>query len=179
MKLTRRSLLRGAAAVALLPAAALAQGRPVQESRRLVLHNLHTDEHLDTEYFRDGDYVPAALLAVQTLLRDHRNGERHVIDPRLLDYAYEVARQLGAEPLYGVISGYRSPQTNENLRERSSGVARHSLHIEGRAMDVRLARVDCATLAGHAQQLLRGGVGYYRTSDFVHLDTGPYRTWRG
>lgn len=181
MTYTRRRLLCGGAVLALLPAAAALAGRvsSTDRARHLVLHNLHTDEHLDTEYFRDGDYVPAALIAVQALLRDHRNGERHVIDPRLLDYAYDVARQLEVEPVYGVISGYRSPQTNEQLRERSDGVARHSLHLEGRAMDVRLAKVDSATLAAHARQLVRGGVGYYRNSDFVHLDTGAFRTWRG
>jgi len=81
--------------------------------------------------------------------------------------------------VFEVISGYRSPQTNERLRESGSGVARHSLHLEGRAIDVRIAGVDCATLAGRALELARGGVGYYRRSDFVHLDTGAFRTWNG
>jgi uncharacterized protein YcbK (DUF882 family) len=81
--------------------------------------------------------------------------------------------------VFSVISGYRSPQTNALLRERSSGVARHSMHLEGRAIDVRIAGVDCARLAGSALDLTRGGVGYYRASDFVHLDTGAFRTWKG
>jgi uncharacterized protein YcbK (DUF882 family) len=81
--------------------------------------------------------------------------------------------------VFGVISGYRSPATNERLRERSSGVARHSLHLEGRAIDVRLARVDSAELASRALELELGGVGFYRRSDFVHLDTGAFRTWKG
>ena len=112
-------------------------------------------------------------------MRDYRNGEQHPIDPPLFDYLYDVARALGVDPVFGVISGYRSPQTNERLRERSSGVARHSLHLEGRAIDVRLEGIDCTDLAAGALGLARGGVGYYRRSDFVHLDTGALRTWRG
>lgn len=147
--------------------------------KRIALRNLHTPESLDLEFFREGAYVPGALAAVQVLLRDYRNGEQHPIDPPLLDYLHDVAQRLGVEPVFHVISGYRSPQTNALLRERSSGVARHSLHLEGRAIDVRLAGVDCADLADRALGLSRGGVGYYRKSDFVHLDTGAFRTWRG
>jgi uncharacterized protein YcbK (DUF882 family) len=147
--------------------------------KRLALRNLHTPESLDIEFFREGAYVPDALAAIQVLLRDYRNGEQHRIDPPLLDYLHDVAQRLGVDPVFHVISGYRSPQTNALLRERSSGVARHSLHLEGRAIDVRLAGIDCAELADRALGLSRGGVGYYRKSDFVHLDTGAFRTWRG
>jgi uncharacterized protein YcbK (DUF882 family) len=90
-----------------------------------------------------------------------------------------VAHTAGVDPAFSVISGYRSPQTNARLHERSTGVAQHSLHIEGRAIDVRVAGIDCTDLAAHALGLKRGGVGYYRASDFVHLDTGAFRTWRG
>jgi uncharacterized protein YcbK (DUF882 family) len=78
-----------------------------------------------------------------------------------------------------VISGYRSPQTNARLHARSNGVSEHSLHMQGRAIDVRMAGIDCQELAAKAIELKRGGVGYYRASDFVHLDTGAFRTWRG
>ncbi len=147
--------------------------------KRIALKNLHTPESLDLEFFRDGAYVPDALAAIQVLLRDYRNGEQHAIDPPLLDYLHDVALNFGVDPVFSVISGYRSPQTNELLREHGSGVARRSLHLEGRAIDVRLAGVDCADLANGALGLRRGGVGYYRKSDFVHLDTGAFRTWRG
>jgi uncharacterized protein YcbK (DUF882 family) len=147
-------------------------------AKRVALFNLHTGEQLDVEFFRGG-YVPDSLAAIQVLLRDFRNDEQHPIDPRLMDYLYDVARHAGVDPVFSVISGYRSPQTNEQLRERSSGVARHSLHLEGRAIDVRLAGVHCADLAGRALDLTRGGVGYYAKSDFVHLDTGAFRTWKG
>jgi uncharacterized protein YcbK (DUF882 family) len=148
-------------------------------ARRIALLNLHTEERLDLEFFRAGAYVPEALAAVAVLLRDFRTGERHAIDPNLLDYLVNVAQSLGADASFSVISGYRSPLTNERLREQSAGVSQHSLHMEGRAIDVRMSGVDCASLAAHALELKFGGVGYYRASDFVHLDTGAFRTWRG
>ena len=186
---TRRRLLlaagtlAGASAAGMLvrPERARAGGAAANATaaKRLALINLHTSERLNLEYFRGADYLPDSLSAIQVLLRDYRNGEQHAIDPRLMDYLYDVARNIGVDPVFSVISGYRSPQTNEQLRERSNGVARHSLHLEGRAIDVRLAGVDCADLAARARALSRGGVGYYRKSDFVHLDTGACRTWNG
>jgi uncharacterized protein YcbK (DUF882 family) len=145
----------------------------------IALLNLHTDERLQVEYFRDGVYLAEALSAIEGVLRDFRTGERHAIDPRLMDHLVSVAESLGVDPEFSVISGYRSPQTNARLRERSTGVAQRSLHMEGRAIDVRVGGVDCATLAARAADLQHGGVGYYRGSDFVHLDTGAFRTWRG
>ena len=147
--------------------------------KRIALLNLHTDERLDIEYSRDGVHVPAALSAIEVLLRDFRTGDRHPIDPGLMDYLVRVADSAGIDPVFSVISGYRSPETNARLHERSTGVARHSLHIEGRAIDVRMSGINCADLAAHALELKCGGVGYYRASDFVHLDTGAFRTWRG
>ena len=148
-------------------------------ARHLTLKNVHTPEILDVVYRRGDEYLPDALAQAEAVLRDYRTGERHPIDPHLLDIHYEVAQSIGVEPVFSVISGYRSPQTNAMLHERSAGVASHSLHMEGRAIDVRLTDVNCADLADKALQLKRGGVGYYRQSDFVHLDTGRVRTWRG
>ena len=148
-------------------------------SRRIALLNLHTSERLDIEYFRGGAYLPDALSSIEGCLRDFRTGQRHDIDPRLMDYLVEVAHTLGVDPAFKVISGYRSPQTNAYLHDKSAEVAQHSLHMEGRAIDVRMTGVDCASLAAHAIDLKRGGVGYYRASDFVHLDTGAFRTWKG
>jgi len=187
MSWTRRRVLQlSGAAVAMTAAggwsrpARAAHPKPrATGAKRLSLVNVHTSEKLDLEYFRGGEYVPASLAAIQVFLRDYRNGEQHAIDRQLLDYLFDVAGQLRVDPVFSVISGYRSPQTNEKLRERSAGVARHSLHLEGRAIDVRLAGVDCADLAACALGMTRGGVGYYRKSDFVHLDTGPFRTWKG
>jgi uncharacterized protein YcbK (DUF882 family) len=159
--------------------AATSAATPAGAPRRVALLNLHTGERLEIEYFRNGAYAPEALAAIEVLLRDFRNGEKHVIDPKLMDYLVDVAQMLGAPPAFSVISGYRSPETNERLHDRSSGVSQRSLHMQGRAIDVRMTGVDCADLAAHAQQMKRGGVGYYRASSFVHLDTGAFRTWRG
>jgi uncharacterized protein YcbK (DUF882 family) len=156
-----------------------AMSAPNLKSRRVDLVNLHTGERLEIEYFREDAYVTEALAAIDVLLRDFRSGEKHAMDPKLLDYLVDVAAQVGTPAAYSVISGYRSPETNERLHERSSGVSQHSLHMQGRAIDVRMTSVDCADLAARAQDLKRGGVGYYRASNFVHLDTGAFRTWRG
>jgi uncharacterized protein YcbK (DUF882 family) len=188
MTWSRRRWLKAGGALAGLSAAtpwvrsACGQGLTATQgpaNRRIALLNLHTDERVEIEYFRDAIYVPEALSAIDGCLRDFRTGVRHAIDPVLMDYLVEVARTAGVDPAFSVISGYRSPQTNAMLHERSAGVAQHSLHMEGRAIDVRISGVDCADLAARALKLKRGGVGYYRASDFVHLDTGAFRTWKG
>ncbi len=175
----RRMLIASSLAggAALLPHSLL--GAPGGPARKIELTNLHTGEHVSVEYFRDELYVPAALAAIEAVLRDWRDGAKHAIDPTLMDYLVDVASQLNVPAAYDVISGYRSPQTNERLHERSSGVSQHSLHMQGRAVDVRMGGVDCKDLAAQAEQLRRGGVGFYRASNFVHLDTGAFRTWRG
>ncbi len=195
MTISRRNFLQwggiaaGAAGVGLLSGRALGAplgtqaatlfGAAGEVKKRISLRNLHTGEELDLEFFRDGGYVADAMTAIEHVLRDFRNGELHPIDPSLMDYLHQVAGALGVDPQFSVISGYRSPQTNAELRAHSSGVARNSLHMQGRAIDVRLAGIDCAGLAARAQLLRRGGVGFYRASDFVHLDTGASRIWRG
>ena len=179
--ITRRRMLEATAALtgaaAIWPRSLI--GSPSSTARRIALTNLHTDERLEVEYLRDDVYVPEALAALAVLLRDFRNGEQHAIDPKLMDYLADVADRLGVPPAFAVISGYRSPETNERLHERSGGVSQHSLHMQGRAIDVRMSGVDCRDLAARAEGLKRGGVGFYRGSDFVHLDTGAFRTWRG
>lgn len=147
--------------------------------RELSLHNLHTGEQLALRYFEDGQYLPAALLQLNHLLRDHRSNTATVMDPRLFDQLHALAGGARCTAHYEIISGYRSPQTNESLRAQSEGVARHSLHTEGRAIDVRLSGAPCNRLRDLALDLGRGGVGYYAKSDFVHLDTGRVRSWKG
>jgi uncharacterized protein YcbK (DUF882 family) len=148
-------------------------------AKRIALTNLHTGERLEVAYFRDDAYVPEAMASIELLLRDFRNGEKHPIDPKLMDYLVDVAALLAVPPAFSVISGYRSPETNERLHEHSSGVSQRSLHMQGRAIDVRVSGVDCKDLSDRAEEMKRGGVGYYRASNFVHLDTGAFRTWRG
>jgi uncharacterized protein YcbK (DUF882 family) len=123
-------MIAGASAAGMMGAAAEAADTPA--TRRIVLKSLHTPESLDIVFRRGDDYVPDALSAIQVLLRDYRTGAQHPIDPRLLDYLHDVAQLARVEPVFAVVSGYRSPQTNEMLHERSNGVASRSLHMEGR-----------------------------------------------
>ena len=174
----RRVLASGLAGTAALASGTLF-GAPNSSPKRIAFTNLHTGERLEVEYFRDGAYVPEAMASIEMLLRDFRNGEKHPIDPKLMDYLVDVAALVAVPPAFSVISGYRSPETNERLHERSSGVSQRSLHMQGRAIDVRMSGVDCKDLSDRAQELKRGGVGYYHDSNFVHLDTGAFRTWRG
>jgi uncharacterized protein YcbK (DUF882 family) len=181
MSVSRRSVLQTGAALAgvsLTGWSGMSFGAE-QAVRRIAFNNLHTGERVETDYFRNGDYVPESLEQIEQVLRDFRNGERHAMDPKLMDYLLEVAAKVGSQPVFSVISGYRSPETNEKLHAQSTGVSQHSLHMQGRAIDVRINGVDCAALAAAALELKRGGVGYYRASNFVHLDTGAFRTWRG
>ena len=158
---------------------ALQLERQVLAPRELSMLNLHTAERVQVRYFEDGRYLPDALKQLNHLLRDHRSGETATIDQRLFDQLHTLAAEARCVPHFEIISGYRSPATNEKLRAMSEGVARQSLHTQGRAIDVRLPRVNCSQLRDLALDLRLGGVGYYAKSDFVHLDTGRVRTWAG
>ncbi|OGU43084.1 MAG: Twin-arginine translocation pathway signal, partial [Hydrogenophilales bacterium RIFOXYA1_FULL_63_33] len=122
---------------------------------------------------------PDALAEINHVLRDYRNDQVAAIDTRLLDLLDRVKARLGTSQPFQVISGYRSPATNHLLAERSSGVAKHSLHMEGKAIDIRIPGVALADLRKTGLALQAGGVGYYPASDFVHLDVGRVRTWGG
>jgi uncharacterized protein YcbK (DUF882 family) len=160
--------------------AAPAQGMPdVLAPRTLGMVNTHTGERLQVRYFEAGQYVPAAMDRLSHLLRDHRSGESAAIDPRLFDQLHALARCAECEPHFEIISGYRSPASNAKLQAKSKGVATNSLHMQGRAIDVRLSGTRCSNLRDLALAMQSGGVGYYAKSDFVHLDTGRFRTWAG
>ncbi len=150
--------------------------------RSLAFHNTHTGERIETVYSVSGRYRESGLTAIDWILRDHRTNEVARIDPKLLDLLHvlrEQATVAGAPNpgVYEIISGYRSPYSNEMLRNRSGAVARHSLHLKGMAADVRLTGVPLPRLHAAALDLKRGGVGYYPGDDFVHLDTGRVRSW--
>lgn len=174
---TRRWAL--SAAVGLCSSALLPRGASATavESRSLQFQHLHTGEHLEIEYWRRGSYAPDALRAINHLLRDFRNNETHTIDTRLLDTLSDLSGRLETGRPFQVISGYRSPQTNAALAEASSGVARHSLHMDGQAIDIAVEGVSTETLRAAALALGRGGVGYYPNPGFVHVDVGRIRQW--
>jgi uncharacterized protein YcbK (DUF882 family) len=186
--LTRRDFLlrTGAGVLCVLPpaargqdAAVAAEEAPVEE-RHLQFFNTHTRETVKAVYKRGENFVPEALEAFKKVARDHRNGEMHEMDPRLFDQLYDLARAAQLEPHYEIISGYRSPASNNQMSARpGSGVSKKSLHMQGRAMDVRLKGCGTARLRDLALAAKRGGVGYYEKSDFIHIDTGSFRTWIG
>ena len=147
------------------------------QPRSLSLIHTHTGERLTETYFDANGYVSDALGRVNRFLRDFRTEEVHPIDVRVLDILHDLQVMTGHEAPYEIISGYRSPQTNAALRRNSTGVAEHSFHMQGRAVDVRLAGFSTSQLHALARSMRRGGVGFYPRSDFVHLDNGPVRFW--
>jgi uncharacterized protein YcbK (DUF882 family) len=177
----RRAFLRSAVAVCGVVGAVGLAPRLVRAApgRSLAFVHTHTGETLTIPYRTGACYAAGCLDAVNHLLRDFRTGDVHRIDPGLLDILCALQDRSGADEPFQVISGYRSPRTNAMLRGQSaaSGVAEHSLHLQGQAIDVRLAGVRTLRLAELARELQRGGVGYYAASDFVHVDTGRVRHW--
>ena len=168
-----RCLLLAGAACALGPRTAAAS----DGTRSLTFHHTHTSETATITFRRDGRYDEEALNQLNWLLRDWRVDTPVKMDPRLFDILWEVYRESGSREPIHVISAYRSPATNGMLRQRSRGVSEHSQHMSGKAMDVRLPDVDPARLRAIAMRLQYGGVGYYASSNFVHIDTGSVRAW--
>lgn len=148
--------------------------------RTLRLFNLHTGEKLNSTYWADGCYVPDELAGINQILRDFRRNEVIDIDPQLIDQVYLLQQKLGSTGVVEIISGYRSAATNQQLRKSGGGgVARRSLHMDGRALDLRLTDRKLADVRRSALKLQLGGVGYYPGSNFVHVDTGRVRQWQG
>jgi uncharacterized protein YcbK (DUF882 family) len=174
----RRLLSAGALALAAPLLAHAPRARASAEApRSLSFHNTHTGESLSIAYAAGRGYLETALSRIDWFLRDFRNGESRAIDPQLLDQLHRLAVLTGTATPFEVISGYRSPATNAFLARQSRGVARHSLHLEGRAIDIRLADVALPDLRDAALSLRAGGVGFYPESRFVHIDTGRVRRW--
>jgi len=161
----------GALAVA-GPAAALSL-----PERRLNMANAHTWEKLDLVYWADGAYIQESLDAIDHLMRDHRADKVKAIDIDLIDQLYILYTALDTKERVHVLSGYRTPETNAALRKRSRGVAKYSLHMEARAMDINIPGTDPKAIQQTALAMKAGGVGYYARSGFVHIDTGNVRNW--
>lgn len=147
------------------------------ERKTLSFYHTHTRQSLDVAYFRHGMYDQAALRQINHYLRDFRTGEVHTIDRRLLDVLWDIQQDMGYKGTFEVISGFRSPATNKKLRKNSVGVAKKSLHMQGRAIDIRFSEAPTRYVQQCAIAMQCGGVGYYPKSDFVHIDTGRFRTW--
>jgi len=146
--------------------------------RRLRLTNAHTWEKLDLVYWADGAYIPDSMAAINHLMRDHRANRVKAIDVKLIDQLYILVNALETEEQVHILSGYRTPETNAALRKRSNGVAKYSLHMEARAMDINIPGIHAKDIHTNAIAMKAGGVGYYAKSGFVHIDTGKVRNWQ-
>ncbi|HEX8609775.1 MAG TPA: DUF882 domain-containing protein [Telluria sp.] len=175
----RRSFLKSSVVLAsALSLPALARtAKAASGERTLRLYNTHTGESLRSVFWAEGNFLPESLTDINKLLRDHRSNTVAEIDPQLLVLLNRVSTTLGQDPVLHVISGYRSPETNQKLAEASDGVARHSMHLEGKAIDIRMPGKSLAQVHKAALNARGGGVGYYPDSQFVHLDTGRLRRW--
>ena len=156
----------------------VAANLPDQSDYQLHLYNIHTREHLDVVYRHGDRYDADALVRINEYLRDYRTGSIREYDPQVFDLLHDVVASVGhADGEIQIVCGYRTPHTNEYLRTHGHGVARHSLHMQGKAIDIRIPGVSAAKLRDAALALHRGGVGYYADSNFVHVDTGRVRRW--
>ncbi len=177
--ISRRRFLKLGMLAATLPLPAYASTGRAEAERKLGFFNLHTGEKAVLPYWIQGEYVPDALAEINHVLRDHRTNEVAAIDTGLLDLLHRVNTTLGTAQPFQVISGYRSPASNQMLARHSSGVAKHSLHMQAKAIDIRIPGVTLADVRRTGLMLKGGGVGYYPGSNFVHLDVGRVRTWQG
>jgi len=180
---SRRGVLAAfaATAVSAAPTYANATGflRGAGDIRQLRMFSGRTGESIDTIYWIEGEYIGDALAEINYFMRDWRNNTTVNIDTRNIDIMAASLRLMNADNPYMLLSGYRSPETNAMLRSRSSGVARKSLHMTGQAADLRLEGRTTAQISAAARSCRAGGVGRYPGSNFVHMDCGPVRTWRG
>ena len=173
----RTSIMRARARAHYQPARYVPQRSYGGEIRSLTINNVHTGETLNTVYYENGDYVPGALDEVNYFFRDFRANLIKPIDPRLLDLLHTIHATSDTTKPFNLVSGYRSPQTNAWLASQTEGVARHSMHIEGKAADINLPGRQLSLLQRIALAMRYGGVGYYPQAGFVHVDTGRVRRW--
>ena len=181
MHCTRRDFIKlgltGATASLIPDGAMAALDILVTPVRHLSFYNTHTNEHLDTCYFRQGAYCTDALRKINTILRDHRTGAIKPIDLQLLDVLHALSGRINRTSPIHIISGYRSPRSNARLRQNSKYVASRSLHMQGKAIDLRVPGFNTERLKSVAISMQAGGVGHYPGRDFVHIDTGRVRCW--
>lgn len=170
-------LAAGSVAAAGIPQISQAAPRRNFLDRELAFQNTHTGEKVALTYFEQGQYLTDALREIDNVFRDHRTGDVYPIDPNLLNLLYQLQETLQVNKPFNIISGYRSPLSNSFLHSQSNGVARNSLHMQGKAVDIRIEGVDTRYIREAAISLQQGGVGYYPGSDFVHVDTGTVRYW--
>lgn len=182
--MSRRDIIRlglMTAAASIIPYNSMAAVRDIlsDEKRMLSLYNLHSKEYLYTVYWKDGEYIPDALADINYMLRDHYCGAVKPIDKKLINLLFTIQQKLDTGEPYHIISGYRTVKTNDYLRRHKKKAAKRSLHLYGKAVDLRLPGCKLKVLRRTAYKMKAGGIGYYPGSNSVHLDVGRVRYWRG
>lgn len=155
----------------------LAEAAAPVTAREMSFTNVHTGDKFKGEYWYQGKYLPDAFGEIKNVMRDYRTGDKYPIDPRLIDVLFVLQKRTRNFTPFEIFSGYRSPATNAWLRRSTSGVARGSLHMQGQAVDINQPGTRLSYLEKSAIRLKAGGVGFYPSSDFVHVDTGRVRSW--
>jgi uncharacterized protein YcbK (DUF882 family) len=182
-KISRRQFLKWGVFASLfsIPPSASSSMRyiryPLPWYKKLSFYNIHTGENMRTVYWSEGEYIPEALHDINHIMRDYRTNEIKQIDVRLLDLLHDIHVELDTKQPFHIVSGYRSLSTNNMLRKYSHGVAKNSLHMSGRAADIRVPHNKLFSLKQAAMNQKGGGVGYYPASNFVHIDLGTIRYW--
>lgn len=181
---TRRSFLTRCATASLIGASStigisqrILASTTTSKTKTIRCFNIHTRETLTVEFYKNGDYDSVALHQLNTLLRDHRENKTTTMDVNLFEQLWELQQILGKNTEFRVISGYRTPKTNNNLRKKSNGVALKSYHMRGQAIDLNVNNASTSKLHKLARAMNAGGVGYYPKAGFIHVDTGPVRHW--
>lgn len=167
------------AASAIFPFEALAVSAKVSSQKELVFYNVYTHENLKAVYWKDGMYMPDGLARINHIFRDIRTGREREIDINLLDMLFDIKEQIKSKEPYHIISGYRTPKSNAILSKRKKGVAKKSLHMYGKAVDISMPGYSLRGIRKVAKKLHAGGIGYYPQSKFLHLDVGEVRYWWG
>ena len=181
-KFSRRDFLAlsvTAAVASLVPSEMYAAAEELQPERIICLHNVYTLETIETVFWKEGDYLPEALSDINHIFRDTRSGKERTISKELINLLYDLQQEVKNKEPFQIVSGYRSPRSNALLRRTTKGVAKNSFHMYGKAVDIRLPDYSLSTLRRKAMNLRGGGVGFYPRSNFIHVDVGAVRYWKG
>ena len=177
--MTRRNFFKVIATAAIAIPFSVQANTTILPEKNIKLYNTHTKEKIDTTYFKNGKYQIEELVKISKFLKDHRTGDIKAIDIDLIDFITSLKEEFQYESYVHVISGFRSEKTNKRLREKGAGVAKKSYHTKGQAIDIRMPGIKTKKISKAARKKEFGGVGYYKRSNFVHLDSGRVRSWKG
>jgi uncharacterized protein YcbK (DUF882 family) len=149
------------------------------ETKKLHLYSVNSRKTINIEYYENGKYIKEGLNEIYKLMGDRRTGEVAAIDKNLIESMYDVQTKLNTSKPITILSGYRSLETNMKMAMKHTGVSTDSYHTKGKAVDLYVQGISMGEIHSIVNKVHTGGIGYYPTSGFVHMDAGPSRTWRG